>query len=218
MTHGSKGGCSSRGGFALTQLRTLRTACALVVACGTMGARPASVPSPPIALVDLKRVFEEDAEFQRRMSELKSAVETAEAELRGKQEEIRAIHRRLNEASLVRGERAQLEKQAREATEALTLQHALSKKVFLEREAALYFSSYQRIQAVIRSTMHQRGIAVVFRFTDFEIPKTPDEIGKRLNAPIIAFNEQLDITDEVIARCAVATRAQDGDDSPVEAP
>ena len=192
--------------------------CLLLVALAavTMGAKKKTLDPPTtVALIDMKRVFDQSPEFRRRVANLKEAVEQAEASIREKQEEIRELQRQLAEESMLRADRERIEVQARDATQALSVEVTLSKKVFTEREAALYLTTYREVQAEIRDYMSEHGIAIVFKFRDHEELDSPDEIMKALNAAVVAYHTHVDITDAIIARLEERFV---GEAAPVEAP
>lgn len=194
---------------------------AALVLAAAAGAKPQSEPYPrhgtTIALVDLKEVFDQHPGFLRRMQQLKAAVEAAEASFKVRRAEIETIQQRLGAESMPRAQREELETQVRESTQSLSLEITLAKKVYSQREAAIYASTYQEVCQVVRAYMHEAGIDVVIRSTHSEASDPTKNIKNRLNAPIIAFADHLDITQAIIGRC-VRREQLANDEGPVDAP
>ncbi len=195
-------------------------AASVVLLAAATGAKPANDRLPPrgttVALINLKEVFDNHPSFMRRTEELKQAVETFEAELKAKRDEISELQRRLASESMPKAQREKLESQVRDGTKALSLEVTLAKKVFIQREAAVYASIYQDVQHVIREYMQEHGIDLVIRRSDHLRSDDVEQIEKRLNAPIVCFADHLDITDAILARCVARERLLF--DEPVEAP
>ena len=193
---------------------------ALVLAAAT-GAKPQREPYPrhgtTVALLDLKAVFEGHLGFQRRMLQLKAAVETTEASFKAKRAEIESLQRRLGSESMPRAQREELEAQVRESTQSLSLEITLAKKVYSQREAAIYASTYQDVCQVVQAYMQEAGIDMVIRSTHSEASDPTKDIKQRLNAPIIAFADHLDITQAIIVRCGQREQLAQ-DEGPVAAP
>jgi Skp family chaperone for outer membrane proteins len=154
--------------------------------------------SCPVAVLDLARVYAEDAKFKVLNDAMRRDVERAEADMAMRKAELKQGTAKLSQ--LGKGTEAYLEKEAaiRRAQAVLESSVTQQKRQFIEQEAENYFNVYQRVLDELRRLAERKGFVLVLRISELANPSNdPEQIVKELNQTIL-YHRGIDVTCDVL--------------------
>lgn len=193
---------------------------ALVAACSalTAQAQGTAPPRPTVAIIDLSYVFKNYTKFNEMTASMKRQVEAADAQLKGRQEELKKIAEQFSSLPLGSPERNKLEEQATQMDADIKVEIATQRKDFLRQEAQIYYNVYQEVQDTIKTYCERNGILLVMRFNgEPPDPNNPQEVMQDLNKAVVYHHRMIDITFP-IKEALESTRPQTGAQRPVANP
>jgi len=170
---------------------------ALVAACSalTAQAQGTAPPRPTVAIIDLSYVFKNYTKFNEMTASMKRQVEAADAQLKGRQEELKKIAEQFSSLPLGSPERNKLEEQATQMDADIKVEIATQRKDFLRQEAQIYYNVYQEVQETIKTYCERNGILLVMRFNgEPPDPNNPQEVMQDLNKAVVYYHRAIDIT------------------------
>ncbi len=146
-----------------------------------------------VAILDVAAVFQKNLEFNTQMQEIKNAANDLKKQITAQQQaiqqravEINAMESgpdRFEQEAALEQQQTQLKTQARQAETNL-----------LNREAQIYYVTYQKLQSVVKAVAEANGIALVLRFDNSPVNgNVRPEVIKAVNRSVV-YNRQLDLT------------------------
>jgi Skp family chaperone for outer membrane proteins len=161
----------------------------------TAQAQQPAAARPTVAIIDLSYIFKNYSKFNEMTANIKRQVEGADAQLKGKQEELKKLAQQVEGLPLGSPERNQLEEQATKMQADIQVEVATQRKDFLRQEAAIYYNIYQEVQEAIKAYCERNGILLVMRFNgDQPDANNPQEVMQDLNKAVVYYNRAIDIT------------------------
>jgi Skp family chaperone for outer membrane proteins len=158
-----------------------------------------------VAVLDVAKIFTENATFDSKMKSIKSEADSLKAEIQGEQEKIRQDALKLQAYEAGSPDRNQLEAELEQRQAALRTRARQSEQDLLNREAAIYYDTYSEMQKVVAEIAQQYGISLVLRFDSAEIDKSNrPEVIKGVNRAVV-YHHKLDLTNMVIKAMSGAT-------------
>ena len=183
-------------------MRTVVWSMLAVIALG-LGLAPAA-RAQNIAIIDLKKVYDNHPRFQQDYEAMKKEVENAEADIKMRQEvinkkilQLRTLdngkpgYKELDDA--ITADKAQLS--------VLITQH---KKEFARKEAKIYHTAYKEIMYEVEAFCVTYKIDIVLRFNSDlmgetgEVSSDPNTVARQLNKPVVYANMRIDLTEKII--------------------
>ena len=149
-----------------------------------------------VAILDVAKVFKENASFDAKVKAIKAEADKLKLQITAEQDRIKA------EVMKLRGmeagpKRNQMEADLEQQHTRLRTLTRQNESELLNREARVYFDTYQEMQAVVESMAKQYGLSLVLRFDSESIdPNNRNEVIKGVNRAVV-FHRQLDLTSEV---------------------
>ncbi len=146
-----------------------------------------------VAILDVAAVFQRNQEFNTQMQGIKDAAEQLKVQITEQQKVIQAKAAQISamesgadrfqqEADLEQ-QQAQLKTQARQAETNL-----------LNREAQIYYATYQKLQSVVKAVADANNIVLVLRFDSSKVNgNVRPEVIKAVNRSVV-YNRELDLT------------------------
>ena len=197
--------------FKMGLVRTLAIAILATVAGSTADVNAQEGESAGlVAVLDVARVFKENPEFDAAMKAIKQEADGLKAQIAQQQATIKEEAQQLAQYEAGSAERNQLEGTLEQKQAALRTQARQAEANLLNREAGIYFETYNQMQGVVGEIASQHGISLVLRFDSAEIdPSNRAEVIKGVNRPVV-FHRRLDLTNLVIQNMGNAT-AKAGD-------
>lgn len=151
-----------------------------------------------VAVLDVSRLFEKFEGFQKEMQRLKTDVDSFELVLKQGQSEQAELGVRVQAAAEGSAERRKLEAEFNERNTYLRKEMETKRTGFLAKEAEIYAARYREMEKVVRQIAAKRELRLVLRFSGDFNDKDRTSVMQSVNRPVV-FQDQLDITDEVIA-------------------
>ncbi len=184
----------------------LIAACVWVGVATSLFAQVSQPSSPPartrdrVAVLDLKRVFDENARFKQKLGAVKEEVEAFENQIKREQEALKQAAEGL---ALLKPGSIDFKTKERELAEwdsKLRVQMQLKRKEVLEKEAQLYLDTYEEIQTAVRTLADHYGISLVLRFDSASSDaNNRQDIMRKINENVV-YQKNLDLTSAVIQR------------------
>ena len=182
----------------------------------------AATPSTaqPIGLLDVGYIFKNYPRFTELMAEMKTDVQTAEGEVKKKKESLAGLQKELKLHTVGTPEYAELEKRIAMAQAELTGGIATQKKVFLRREARLYYDAYQEIAQVVEDYARENNLAIVLRFNDNPVNvNDPKDVLRGVNSLVVWHDRGRDLTRIILQRLTQESeKPEEGKEAPPEDP
>ncbi|MEL7498496.1 MAG: OmpH family outer membrane protein [Planctomycetota bacterium] len=159
-----------------------------------------------VAILDVAKVFKNNPSFEAQMKAIRDDADRLKASITQQQEQIKNDAQELTKYGVGTPERNQLEAQLEQRQTSLRTQARQSETQLLNREARIYFDTYQQMQTVVESIAQQYGLSLVLRFDSEAIdPTNRNEVIKGVNRAVV-FHRKLDlttmVTDQLNARMA----------------
>jgi Skp family chaperone for outer membrane proteins len=169
-----------------------------------LGGQNAGVFSPQnaathgVAVVDISYIFKNHARFKAAMEGMRKEMESIEAQLKAKRDEIAKVEAKRNSFTVNSPEYKQADEQlAREMAE-FNLEMTRLRKDFLDREAKEYYKTYQEIVDAVGQYTIRHNIGLVIRFNADPVdPNRREDVLREINKPVV-FQNRIDITGEVL--------------------
>lgn len=147
-----------------------------------------------VAILDVAKVFKENQEFDSQMKAIKAEAETLKGQITKQQEVIKARAQEVTQYELGSAERNKLELELEQQQTGLRTKARQAEADLLNREARIYFETYQKMQGIVSSVAAQNGISLVLRFDSEQIdPTNRAEVIKGVNRAVV-YHRQLDLT------------------------
>lgn len=151
-----------------------------------------------VAVLDVARVFKENPQFDARMKQIKSEADGLKAQITQQQNAIKQEAQQLAQYEAGSDERNRMEAELEQKQAALRTKARQAEADLLNREAKIYYDTYQQMQSVVTSIAEQHGISLVLRFDSEEIdPTNRAEVIKGVNRAVVV-HRRLDLTNLVI--------------------
>ena len=191
-------------------VRSLAIAVLATVAGSTAVAQEEGESAGLVAVLDVARVFKENPEFDTSMKGIRQEADGLKAQITQQQEAIKAEAQQLGQYEPGSAERNQMEATLEQKQTALRTRARQAEADLLNREAGVYYATYEQMQSVVGEIASQHGISLVLRFDSQEVdPTNRAEVIKGVNRPVV-FHRRLDLTNLVIQNMGSAS-AKAGD-------
>ena len=152
-----------------------------------------------VAVLDVAKVFKENQEFASKMELIKAEADTLKDQITKQQESIKARAQQLGSYEVGTADRNKLEADLEQQQAALRTKARQAEADLLNREAKIYYDTYQNMQGIVSSLSGQYGISLVLRFDSEPIDSTNRaEVIKGVNRSVV-YHKRLDLTKEVTA-------------------
>lgn len=155
---------------------------------------------PSVAVVDVAKVFKNHAGFKQKLDAMKEELKTFQStttnQLKALQERARQLSNQFKPGTAAY-KRAEADIATSESD--IRVKAKLKQKELLEREARLYYDTYQEIRGIISQLATHYGISMVLRFDSEEID--PQDLSKMqgvLNRFVIVAQPNVDLTGAVL--------------------
>jgi len=191
--------------FKMALVRSLAVAILATVAGSTAVAQEEGESAGLVAVLDVARVFKENPEFDTAMKAIRQEADGLKAQITQQQETIKGEAQQLGQYEPGSAERNEIEATLEQKQTALRTRARQAEADLLNREAGVYFSTYEKMQSVVGQIAGQHGISLVLRFDSQEVdPTNRAEVIKGVNRAVV-FHRRLDLTNLVIQNMGSAS-------------
>ena len=161
-----------------------------------------------VAVLDVAKVFKENQAFDSKMKAIKAEADSLKGQIVQQQESIKARAQQLTEYEVGSAERNKFEATLEQEQAALRTKARQAEADLLNREARVYYETYERMRGVVGNIASQHGISLVLRFDSEEIdPNNRAEVIKGVNRAVV-YHRRLDLTGMVSKEMNGAATAQ----------
>ena len=162
-----------------------------------------------VAVIDVKKVFDEHKGFQDKLAKIKGVVQTFETDFKGRIESLKKKRLLLDSENSPykkdsRKYNEEIGRLARKASD-LEVQRKLKQREVLERESTAYHETYRQIVNTVTAFADANGISLVLRYDSATIDRhnRPDVI-KGVNRYVV-FQRDRDLTRIIIKQLNPST-------------
>jgi Skp family chaperone for outer membrane proteins len=158
-----------------------------------------------VAVLDVARVFKENQNFESKMASIKSEADGLKSQIEAQMTALQGEAQQLVQYEVGSSERNQLEASLEQRQTSLRTKARQAEADLLNREARIYYETYEEMKSVVGSIAGQHGIALVLRFDSSPIdPENRPEVIKGVNRSVV-FHRKLDLTSMVISKMGTST-------------
>lgn len=151
-----------------------------------------------IAVVDISYVFKNYAAFNAAIENLKKEMEAADSSLKADRDRLVAMEQQRDTLKPGTAEFKQLDEELARQKAEFSIRQGTIRRDFLEREAKIYYETYQQVAAAVNFYARQNNIGMVLRFNGDQIdPQQRDDVMRLIMQPIV-FQNNVDITPDVL--------------------
>ena len=173
-------------------------AVALTVFCQASTASAQQSGAGNIAVIDIPVIFKNHTLFKKQMDELKDSVDAAEKALTQDRDQMKAMVDQLQAFKPGTPDYKQLEEKVAKLQADLQVKVSMQKKDFMEREARIYFNTYNQVTQTVASFAQRHNITLVLRYNSNEIdPTNRQSVLEGVNRPVI-YQNNIDITYDIL--------------------
>src|SRR5262249_27402819 len=138
----------------------------------TLGPAPAQAQNPAganaskhgVAVVDISYIFKKDDRFRATMDQMKKEMEQTEADLKAERDKIGQMEEQRNTYNAGSDQYKQLDEQLARSMAEFNLKMTKLRKDFMEREAKVYYQTYQEVSKAVEYYATHHDIGLVIRF------------------------------------------------------
>lgn len=161
----------------------------------------------PIAVLDVGKVFQEDARLKARQEALNAEVGEMRNYLNSKRDAIIKRREALKPLNAGSPEYEAIDAEVTKGMADLEVEARLKDKQLSQRMAAILHDAYREVEQEVTAIAQVRGFIMVLRYNGQAIsPERPDSVNYLLTKDMVWYDPRLDITQEVISR--MKARAQ----------
>lgn len=190
-------------------MRTIISIAALAAVCVSFGiATPqAQAQGTNVVVIDVPHIFKNLEAFKSQIAVIKKDIDAYKEFVTAKQKELRDMAMKLEQYKAGSPEYKQLEEETARKELELRLEGSKRQKEFMEREARVYYDSYQQVEQAVAEFCSVNGIKLVLRYSGEEMdPAQRESIMQGINR-FVVYQNQLDITQHILVRLNAATQA-----------
>jgi len=163
------------------------------------GAAP-SQHSIDTVVIDVSKVFKEHIRFKQQLESMKKDVEAFEGYIQQERKRLTELATQLKAYNPGTPEYKRVEEQIARISSELQVQTQLKRNEFMDREAKVYYRTYEEMTKEVEEFCSRNGINLVLRYNSEPIdPTKRDSVLAGVNNSII-FQNKRDITGFIIER------------------
>lgn len=150
-------------------------------------------------MVDISRIFKEHAKFRTTMEGMQGEMKTIEGQMEADRKQIMGSEEQLRGLKAGSPDYSALDDQITQMKASFQLKMTRLRKDFLEREAKVYYETFQEVDQAVAYYAQNMGIGLVVRFnSEAPDPNVREDILRAINKPVV-YQDQINITDDVLA-------------------
>ncbi len=186
--------------LAQNQGQPQRTGGTGAVGAGTAASAAMSPADARVALVDIAHVFKNYDKFNKLHEQLKADVKARENEITQMQNELKQLLNARTQQNPESQTYKDYDAKIAQRKAELELLNDSSRREFTQREANIYHTTYQDVEAQIKRYATANGIILVLRAARDEDARStqPQDVIKEMSQQVIYAVPGLDITDTII--------------------
>lgn len=178
----------------MTTITRLSAAFAIVTLIFSSGAIAQEGTGGLVTVLDVAKVFEQNKYFSDKMEQIKSEAGSLKESIQERQRKIQQDAMAVQDLEVGSDTRNQRELELEQRQTALRTEARQKEQDLLNREARIYYETYETMQDVVTKVAQENNIALVLRYDSTPIDKTNrNEVIKGVNRTVV-YHKQLDLT------------------------
>lgn len=183
----------------------IRSLIALSLVAAVSVAAPASAQQPQaspagvnVALIDISHVFKNHEGFKQKTEAIKQEIKDFETQMNEQRKVVNQKRAKLNDFQAGSAEYQKLEAELAQEIANQNVSAELKKKEIFEREAKIYYETYQEIVQAVEAFARHHNIGLVLRYDSEEIdPNDRSSVLRGVNRQIV-YQDQINISNEIL--------------------
>lgn len=151
-----------------------------------------------VALIDISAIFKSHSGFKAKTEALKAEVKAFENDVNERRKGLGKDNEKLSTYKPGTAQHTALEKELANKLADLQVEADLKRKEVLEREAKIYYDTYQDVQNAVQTFARQHRIGLVLRYDSEKIDMSDRASVLRGVNRAIVFQDRIDITGEIL--------------------
>ena len=152
-----------------------------------------------VAVVDISYIFENHNRFRLAKEQMKKEIEAADGQVKGDRDKLAQMEEQRNTFNPGSPEYKQLDEELARSLAELNLKMGKLRKDFIEREAKVYYQTYLEVVDAVKYYAQRHDIGMVVRFNGARVdPNRREDVLREINKSVV-FQNQVDITPDVLA-------------------
>jgi Skp family chaperone for outer membrane proteins len=159
----------------------------------------ANAPKYGYAVVDVTYIFKNYSKFNQQMEQMKTAMEAADTQLKADRDAVASKEEMRQQYNPGSPEFKTVDEEVARLKAEFQLKAGKIRRDFMEREAAVYYSTFMEVSNAVTYYAQHNNIGMVLRFNGDSIdPNNREDILRAINKPVV-FQNNVDITPDVLA-------------------
>jgi Skp family chaperone for outer membrane proteins len=159
----------------------------------------ANAPKYGYAVVDVTYIFKNYSKFNQQMEQMKTAMEAADTQLKADRDAVAGKEEMRQQYNPGSPEFKTVDEEVARLKAEFQLKAGKIRRDFMEREAAVYYSTFMEVSNAVMHYAQNNNIGMVLRFNGDSIdPNNREDILRAINKPVV-FQNNVDITPDVLA-------------------
>lgn len=151
-----------------------------------------------IAVVDISYIFKNYARFTAEIEKLKTEMEGADGQLKADRDRLVAMEQQRDTMKPGSADFKQLDEELARQKAEFSIKQGTIRRDFLEREAKVYYQTYNEVSNAVKYFAQQNNIGMVLRFNGDQIdPQQREDVMRAIMQPIV-FQNNVDITPDIL--------------------
>lgn len=152
------------------------------------------------AVVDINYIFKNYSRFTTSLEGLKTQMKTIDDQLKRERADIAAKEEERGQYKVGSADYKRVDEEIARKTADFQLKTNRIRKEFLEKEAKVYYETYQEVSKAVKYYAQQHNIGLVLRFNGDPIdPNVREQILKAIMVKTVVYQNNIDITPDVLA-------------------
>ena len=152
------------------------------------------------AVVDINYIFKNYSRFTSALEGLKKQMKTADDQLKSERSKIASKEEERGQYKVGSVDYKRVDEEIAQLTAAFQLKANRIRKEFLEREAKVYYETYQEVSNAVKYYAQQHSIGLVLKFNGDPIdPAVREQILMAIKFKTVVYQNNIDITPDVLA-------------------
>ena len=159
---------------------------------------PAHSSESSVRVIDINKVFKTHAGYKKQLEEFRRYVSDVEADLREKRKVVENLQKELITLKPGSPEYKDMARVIVECKGSFNTEATVKRNDLLEREAKIYYKTYQEIQTEVKKHCDRNKVSLVIRYnSEATNPNDRTSVMRQVANPIV-YQQSIDITDVIL--------------------
>lgn len=152
-----------------------------------------------VAIVDINYIFKTYPRMEQAMKALQGDLKAADDQLKADRDRIAQMEEQRNSLKPASPEFKKIDEELARQKADFSIKQGTLRRDFMEREAKIYYATYNEVAAAVKSYATQHNIGMVLRYNGDKIDPSQREDVMRAMNQLVIHQDSIDITPDVLA-------------------